>query len=171
MTPPEFGATAWGRAWVRTVERMDGPPNPLLPKARSLARNRAVALSVAPGRVDAEVVDGGRVCRVAWEVAPWPDAAARIAAAHDSPAGDLPDALAADLAARGFPVADRPDAATCGCRSRRRPCAHVLAAVYALAQLVDERPVLAIELRSVTVSSSPDWIPVADLDAATFYGG
>lgn len=43
--PVEFGATPWGRAWVRAIEpTVVAAPNPLLPKARSLARNKAVTL-------------------------------------------------------------------------------------------------------------------------------
>jgi uncharacterized Zn finger protein len=184
VTPPEFGATAWGRAWVRTIERTAGPPNPLLPKARSLARNHAVALSLAPGRVAADVVDRGTAHRVRFDVPLWPEPARALAARLMADAattdrslatGDLPDALEAELSGRGIATATEPDADTsgCDCRTRRRPCVHVLAAVYALAQLVDERPVLAMELRSVDVvpaESSPEWIPVTGLPATTFYG-
>ena len=184
MTPPEFGATAWGRAWVRTIERTDGPPNPLLPKARSLARNHAVTLLTAPGRIEADVADRGGAHRVRINLSLWPETtrayasrrAAEAATAHRGLApGDLPDALEAELSGRGIATAERPDAdtSTCDCRSRRRPCVHVLATVYALAQLVDERPVLAVELRSVDgapPAPSPDWIPLTHLRAATFYG-
>jgi uncharacterized Zn finger protein len=184
VTPPEFGATAWGRAWVRTIERTVGPPNPLLPKARSLARNQAVTLSVTPGRVEADLVERGAVHRVWIDVALWPEAtraeAARLVAdsatADRSLAtGDLPDALEAELSGRGITTATGPDADTsgCDCRTRRRPCVHVLAAVYALAQLVDERPALAVELRSVDVAPAgplPEWIPVTHLHATAFYG-
>lgn len=189
MTPAEFGATPWGREWVRTIERTAGPPNPLLPRARSLARNHTVTVSVTPGRIDAEVVVARATHRVRIDVPPWPEPTradvsrllAEAVQAHGGPAhggpahGDLPDALAADLTRRGIAAAVRPDedTGTCDCRTRRRPCVHVLATVYALAQLVDERPVLTFEARSLDVppaGPSPDWIPVADLDAAGFYG-
>jgi uncharacterized Zn finger protein len=180
VTPPEFGATAWGRAWVRTIERTDRPPNPLLPKARSLARNQAVTLSVTPGRVDADVVDRGAAHRVRIDVPRWPEPtraeAARLVAdaGHRGLAtGDLPDAIEAQLRGRGIATAATPEADTsgCDCRTRRRPCVHVLAAVYALAQLVDERPALAVELRSVEVAApSSEWIPVTHLHATAFYG-
>ncbi|MFC6932859.1 hypothetical protein ACFQHO_22640 [Actinomadura yumaensis] len=52
----EFGATAWGRAWLRTAEPVAAPPDRLRPKARSLARNHAVtSLTITAGQVEAEV--------------------------------------------------------------------------------------------------------------------
>jgi uncharacterized Zn finger protein len=178
VTPAEFGATPWGRAWVRTIERTTGPPNPLLPKARNLARHRAT-LSVGPGRVEAEVAS----CQVRIDVPAWPEPTraevSRLAAEaatrhHGLAAGDLPDALVADLDRHGIAFAVRPDetTSTCHCRTRRRPCVHVLAAVYALAQLVDERPALALELRSLDLAPtdpSPDRIPLTSLRGEEFY--
>jgi uncharacterized Zn finger protein len=184
VTPAEFGATPWGRAWVKTIESTAGLPNPLLPKARSLARNHAVTLSVATGRVDAEVTAAGVIHRVRIDVPPWPEPtrteasrlATEAARTHRGlAAGDLPDTLVADLRRHGINTAVRPDEHTsiCDCRSRRRPCVHVLAAVYALAQLIDERPALSMELRSpgpAPAARSADWIPVTELAAADFYG-
>lgn len=47
MMAAEFGATAWGRAWLRTIESTaTAAPNAQLPQARSLARGGAVTLAL-----------------------------------------------------------------------------------------------------------------------------
>ncbi|KOG32283.1 SWIM zinc finger family protein [Streptomyces resistomycificus] len=182
----EFGATPWGRVWVRTVEStVAAAPNPALPKARSLARNHAATLSVEAGRVEAEVVVSGVTHQVRIDLPNWSDReqaeAERLIgkALGDHlglAAGDLPDSLEADLRRDNIGVAVPLDEmeAVCPCRTRRRPCVHVLATLYTLSQRIDERPMLAVELRSPgwepTAPSDPDWTPLGDLDAEDFYG-
>jgi uncharacterized Zn finger protein len=179
--PAEFGATPWGRVWLRTVESTAmAAPNPLLPKARSLARNHAVAVTVETNRLVADVT----VYRVQIDLPPWSDdkqgEAARLTvkALADNrglAVGDLPDTLEADFRHHGIGLAVGLDeqVAVCDCRTRKRPCVHILATIYAFSLLVDERPALAIELRSSTVDiampGDPDWIPLVDLDPGTFY--
>lgn len=182
----EFGATPWGRAWVRTVEVTGlAAPNAQLPAGRSLARNHAVRLTVGPGRLDAEVVAAGRAQQVQIELPPWserdravaePLIAKALAGRQDLAAGDLPDSLLADLGREDIDIAVPQGelAAECDCRIRRRPCAHIVATIYALAQRIDERPALALELRSPGVQiappADPDWIPLTDIDPASYYG-
>ena len=90
--------------------------------------------------------------------------------------GDLPDMLEADLKHHGISIAVELDRqlAACDCRTGKRPCIHILATIYTLVQLIDERPALAIELRSsgseVAVQSDPGWIELTEIDAASFYG-
>nr|AHA81989.1 Arm20 [uncultured bacterium] len=186
MMPAEFGATPWGLAWLRTIESTStAAPNALLPKARSIARNHAVTLTTGTGRVDADVAVSGAVHRVRIDVPPWPEqtraevqrlVAKALADNRGLAVGDLPDTLAADLRHRDIGIAVEPDerSAACDCRTRRRPCVHILATIYTLTQLIDERPVLAIELRSsgaeVAAPPDPDWIALTELDAAGFYG-
>lgn len=186
MIPPEFGCTPWGRAWVRTVETTTTVgPNAMLPKARSLARNHAVTLSTGTGRLDADVVVSGAVHRVRIDLPPWTARTqaetkrliAEATANHRGlAAGDLPDTLEADLARHDirFAVGLDEQVASCDCRTRRRPCIHILATIYTLTQLVDERPALAIELRSSDTAlagpADPDWVELTELDAASFYG-
>ncbi|GAB3364688.1 SWIM zinc finger family protein [Modestobacter lapidis] len=160
-------------------------PNRLLPRARSLARNHAVTLTIRTHRLDADVVDSGAVHRVRIDLPIWPektqtDAGRLIARARAVTRGlgpgDLPDALDAEFRQHGIRVAVALDqqTAACDCRSRRRPCVHVLATVYALTQLIDERPVLTIELRSsraeVAEPTGAGWIALSDLDPAGLYG-
>ncbi|MFD4179918.1 hypothetical protein [Rhodococcus sp. NPDC058514] len=192
MMAAEFGATAWGRAWLRTIESTAAAaPNAQLPQARSLARGGAVTLvDVSAGRVRAEVVAKQNTHAVAIEVPRW-DAAARqrvrelLGAAGrvgGAASGDLPDAAVAELQSAGVAVAAPPAecSATCTCAGRRAPCLHHLATVYALVQLIDEEPALAVRLRSddslVAGSEGPgapgrqDWIPLSGVDPASFYG-
>ncbi|AQA25212.1 putative sWIM Zn-finger [Rhodococcus sp. MTM3W5.2] len=192
MTAAEFGATAWGRAWLRTIESTAASaPNAQLPQARRIARGGAVTFTgVSVGRVDAEVAAKQKAHAVTIEVPRWDDAAlARVrevlgsAGLGDAGAsGDLPDAPVAELQGAGIAVAATPAecGATCTCTSRRTPCLHHLATVYALVQLIDEEPALAVRLRSddsVAVVSAgpgsperPDWITLSEVDPASFYG-
>lgn len=188
----EFGVTAWGRAWLRTVESTAASaPNPSLPQARSLARNGAVHLTeVGAGRILAEVTVRGRIFPVAVEVPVWTKKDAGTvrrlldrAGAGDRrvTAGELPDALVADLLAKDIVVAP-PIAectATCRCTGRRSPCVHHLAVLYGLAQRVDEEPAVAVVLRerrrtgrnsAAAACPEPDWIALTGVDAAGFYG-
>ncbi|MCO6003897.1 hypothetical protein NE236_02795 [Actinoallomurus purpureus] len=158
-----------------------GPPR-LLPKARSLARNDAVVIRTAEdGRLDAEVTVRGAVHRVSvglpcWSGAARTEAAGLVTAALADPGlppGDLPDALAADLTGRGADLAvpDGERVTDCTCRAREDGCVHVRAVLYALVQRVDERPLLAVELRGIRAEASdPDWIPLGDVPVAGFYG-
>ncbi|MGW6377026.1 hypothetical protein ACWFRB_13285 [Rhodococcus sp. NPDC055112] len=190
MTAAEFGATAWGRAWLRTIESTAASaPNAQLPQARRLARGGSVTLTgVSAGRVCAEVAAKQRSHAVTIEVPRWDDAAlALVREVLGAPglgggaSGDLPDGPVAKLQGAGIAVAATPAecGATCSCTSRRAPCLHHLAAVYALVQLIDEEPALAVRLRSddsVAVGSAgagspegPDWIALSEVDPASFY--
>lgn len=181
MAPREFGATAWGRGWLRTIERIDAAPHPGLPKARSLARNGKVTVTTSSETLTADVQDGGAVRQVRVLLPRWKqseqEVADRILAAEEpvGAGGDLPDALFDTLTAAGVAIAVSPDeaAATCTCRSRIRPCAHILATLYALILQIDERPVTAVEIRSATAvgadAQDSAWISLAVLDPAAFY--
>lgn len=171
-------------------EDRDGPPIPLLSLraagfglnltrathviARDLARHHAVALTTGVGLVEA-VVDASPV-RITFPTWSGGDRGLAWALARGCPgdsAGDLPDTLAGELGERGIDIA-APWDAHCRCRARQRPCVHVLATVYALVLRLDERPVLALELRSDPDDSppgDPDWIPLGELDAERFFGG
>ncbi|MFI9505140.1 SWIM zinc finger family protein [Nocardia sp. NPDC052566] len=184
--PPEFGATPWGRSWTRTVETTAASgPNPLLPKARSLARNHCATLTTEVGVVTAKVVASSDQFSVRIELPPWSEEtkkdaerliAKSLAVNPGLAVGDLPDGLEADFTAAGiaFTVPVGEQVATCDCRTRKRPCAHILATLYALSMRVDERPRLAVELRMDSAAAAecadPDWIPLTDLDPGTFYG-
>ncbi|MGC5033517.1 SWIM zinc finger family protein [Micromonospora sp. DT229] len=185
MIPAEFGSTPWGRAWVRIAGATAAAgPNALLPKARSLARNHAVELTTAPGRIEARVTASGTAYPVHIDVPIWSQqtqAEVRLLlekSVAEQPgliAGDLSDTFETELRQKGIAIAAGLDelGAECVCRSRKRPCVHVLATLYALSQLIDERPSLAVELRggaTEAVAPPPGWVTLTALDAAAFYG-
>lgn len=181
MPPPEFGATAWGRAWLRTVERTGAMPHRQLPRARTLARHQGTPPAVSLGRVTAAVGDGSSTHQVSMHVRPWNAVEARAArpalelGRTPSAVGDLPDILAETLMKAGAPIAVPLDevTATCTCRARTQLCAHILAALYELVLLVDERPLTALELRSGDLASTPggdeNWIALAMIRVDGFY--
>ncbi|QCQ91209.1 hypothetical protein [Rhodococcus sp. SGAir0479] len=185
----KFGVTAWGRAWLRTVESTGASsPNSLLPQARILVGKGSVTLiAVETGRIRAEVTVRDRVVPVEIAVPLWSDvesAAVRDLVARAGSrnravaAGEIPDSLVADLTAKSISVAGDPEAhnTTCACSGRKRPCLHHLAAIYQLVVQIDEEPALAVALRdspSLTAgrtAAAADVLPLDQIDAATFYG-
>lgn len=176
----EFGATPWGRAWLRTVESTAmTAPNSLLPKARSLARNNAVwALTIETGHIRAEVqAFSVHIGLSEWDAATRAEVERLHAEAMANSAGlgpgDLPDALADALERNGiaFAVPAEDQVVRCSCPARRARCVHVLATLYALVQRIDEYPSLALDLRRPTPAATddPDWTELSTLDVATFY--
>ncbi|WP_458682564.1 hypothetical protein [Prescottella equi] len=188
----KFGTTAWGRAWLRTIESTGASsPNSLLLQARILVSKNAVILSVVDaGRIRAEVTVRGRTVPVDITIPLWSgkeSAAVRalVARAGTSTrsvaAGDIPDSVATDLTAKSISITGDPDThtTTCPCAGRKRPCLHHLAAIYQLVVQIDEEPALAVTLRATptpTVLQSglgeggADTIQLVRIDAANFYG-
>lgn len=181
MTQPEFGATAWGRAWLRTLERTSGVPNPQLPKARSLARNQQATLALAFDNITATVVDSATTHHVVIPITRWSEAEQAaadllLADTHtQSVVGDLPDQLIGTLTNATVSIAISMSDLTgsCTCRSRTKPCAHILATLYGLILLIDERPVTAIEIRTNSLqidrATDPGWMPLTAIRAENFY--
>lgn len=189
----EFGVTAWGRAWLRTIESVAaGGPNPALPQARSLARNGAVVLAeISAGRIQGAVLAKGREFPVTITVPTWTAAQARTvrmtlegAGAQDRRigSGELPDELAARLLDAGVAVASGTADCTaeCPCTGRRRPCVHHLAVIYCLVQRIDEEPALAVRLRDQRGGAAKSggreqpaaarWLALETLDPGDFFG-
>lgn len=185
---PAVGVTAWGRAWLRTVEKT--VPKPKLSTARSLARNNTVVFtSLSAGSIATKVTVKGAVSTVTIVVPLWDekqlDSVTRAlrrtgATLRSAPTGELPDSIVPALSSIGIEVApDLPDwAATCDCSAKLAPCVHHLATIYALANKIDEEPALAITLRSEprttrAVAGTPTqrvWIPLQEINVSTFYG-
>ncbi|MFE4501352.1 hypothetical protein ACFRFQ_15960 [Rhodococcus sp. NPDC056743] len=186
----EFGVTAWGRVWLRTIEQTStSGRNPSLPTARTLARGGGVTFTdISAGTLAAQVTAKGKTSTVVVSVPLWDkkqsDIVARLIRASGTTnrsvsTGELPDSVVADLRARDITVAvDLSEcSATCDCSSRRTPCVHHLAAIYALSGRIDEEPALAVTLRtkqgrkrnSTTKKERGEWIPLREIDVATFY--
>lgn len=171
----DFATTAWGRDWQRLAEPTSVTrPDPALPKARSIARRDQVhELEISPGSVTATVQHNG-AHHVQMAVPVWTEEQVQHARSTVGDTDDLPDSAHAALVHDGQPPA--PDAgsmtATCGCRTRKRPCAHVLATFFDIARRLDHRPRLALLLRGARDAASATAtarIPIGLLDPAHFY--
>ncbi|MGH3785681.1 MAG: SWIM zinc finger family protein [Pseudonocardiaceae bacterium] len=173
----EFGTTAWGRDWLRLAEPTSiTRADPMLPRARSLARaDRVHDLDIASGHVTA-VVDNRERHRVHITVSTWNDAQlarARSVLAKAPPGEDLPDSLHTALRDAGQNLAPNPASltTTCSCQSRKNPCRHLLATYFELARRLDERPRLALVLHGLTaISPNTARIPLSLIDPTSFYG-
>lgn len=184
--PPPFGATPWGKEWLRRVEPITATrPNPMLPRARSLARSESVIVDTNTIGSIRCVVSAGKKIETATFAVPRYSAAHKRTAlrivtghpTHGRGSGDLPDALHAELVLRGLaPVPTDVDTA-CTCSSRTDPCVHVTAATYAISLIVDQSPTTALAIRGLDLAeaaASTDfparWMHIESVDAAAFYG-
>ncbi|MGB6245422.1 MULTISPECIES: hypothetical protein [Gordonia] len=180
MTDPtaEFGYTRWGRDFLRIAEPTDVTrPEPLLPRARSLARNAMTDVQVDGRLIRGTVVRGGEASVAYLEFAPMSRQSARaVADVVGSAPG--PAALTDDVHSR---VADSsPELAVvdCSCRARTPRCVHVLALLYETVRRVDEDPRTALTLRGFhdALDGPADdgdvierWTPLTALDPQSFY--
>ncbi|MGB6274870.1 MAG: hypothetical protein WBF80_05685, partial [Rhodococcus sp. (in: high G+C Gram-positive bacteria)] len=150
--PAAFGSTPWGKDWIRRVEPIAVTrPNPMLPRARSLVRNDAVAVDHNKVGEFRCVVSAGKKSETAVLSLPRYSATERksvlrILARHTrggATSGDLPDEVHAELTASKLsPVPDATEA-SCTCSGRIDPCLHVTAATYAVGLIVDQMPTSA----------------------------
>lgn len=184
--PAAFGSTPWGKDWIRRVEPIAVTrPNPMLPRARSLVRNDAVA--VDPSKIGEFrcVVSTGKKVETAVISLPRYEAGERksvlrILARHTRGAvasGDLPDEVHAELVASALSPVPNVTETSCTCSRRIDPCLHVTAATYAVSLIVDQMPTSALAVRGVDLSAttvSTDfprrWMPIESVDATSFFG-
>lgn len=180
----EFGATAWGRAWLKMIEPIliTGPPDHDLPRARALARRAIEGLTIEANRVTARLTERGHEHTITLNIPIWnreeQNVVTRtIGQAASSRSGDLPDHLVTELSSVGVRIAPPTDAITTTSDTGEASRRHVLAIRYALVQMIDEEPELAIRLRtpsepaSKTKSLTPDGLlPLTAIDPRTFYG-
>ncbi|MEV0027609.1 hypothetical protein [Nocardia sp. NPDC050793] len=179
MADNEFGYTAWGMDWVRLAEPLrQTRPEPLLPRARSIARNHGVQATVEGRVVRAHIHRGGQASVAHLEVAPL---ARRTVAAIAEVVPDptlLTDETHRELVAAGVRPAPELAAVDCSCSARADRCVHVLATLYDMARRVDENPRLALEVRgyfeaahgdSEISTEQPRWTPINTLDPARYF--
>lgn len=184
MADNEFGYTRWGMDWVRLAEPLrQTRPDPLLPRARSIARNDGVRPEWEGRIVRAHIHRGGQASVVHIELAPLPRAAlTALPALVGAERTLLTDEMHTAVLAAGIPVAPEPTAIDCSCSARTARCLHVLATFYALARRVDEDPRLSLDLQgyghpehnaapgeSGGESDAPRWVPLNTLDPAAFF--
>ncbi|GAB4584923.1 hypothetical protein [Nocardia sp. IFM 10818] len=187
MPDNEFGYTTWGMDWVRLAEPLTvSKPEPLLPRARSIARNNLVQTEISGATVRATIHRGAEASVTYFEVAPLPaDAVRAISEVVPGDAVTLTDEHRAAIFAAGIAVSPKLSAIDCSCRARNERCLHMLATCYAVARAVDENPWLALDLQgygrilrgggetagdeSAADVPAPRWTPVDTLDPATFF--
>lgn len=150
----------WAKAWQRAVEESAYAEGDLR-RGRALARAGAVgAISVAPGRLLAAVVEGEEAWTVEVAVPVLDDharaALVEVVAAEAGRvgallAGDLPLALAEQAEEAGAELLPYGGelSASCSCRAWVDPCAHALAVLVQTGWLVDGDPLVLLALRGL----------------------
>ncbi|MBF6296795.1 hypothetical protein IU459_04455 [Nocardia amamiensis] len=179
MADNEFGYTAWGMDWVRLAEPLrQTRPDPLLPRARSIARNSGVQVTVEGRVVRATIHRGGQASLTHLEVAPLTRATITAIAAIVPDPSVLTDDMHRAIAAAGIPLAPVLAGTDCSCTARSVRCVHVLAVYYEMARKVDENPRLALEIQGYFAASPQDsdesapparWTPISALDPSRFF--
>lgn len=179
MADNEFGYTAWGRDWVRLAEPLrQTRPDPMLPRARSIARNQGVSATVEGRVVRAHIHRGGQASVTHVEVAPLSRQTVDAIAAVIPDATILTDEAHRALADAGVHPAPVLAATDCSCPARNPRCVHLLAMLYDVARRVDEHPRLALELQGYFEAAHPDsdtapepprWTPLHTLDPEHFF--
>ncbi len=172
MPDDDFGYTAWGRDWVRLAQPLrQTRPEPVLPRARKLARAGGVQVTI-DGRTVRGVVQRGRTASVACiEVAPMPwDTIAGITGQLSGTRPVLTDEVHRAITEAGHrptPILARVD---CSCSDDTGRCIHVLAVYYEMARHVDDDPRIALDVQEFfnissgsTVSSNSTPVPTAAL--------
>ncbi|GAB19014.1 hypothetical protein GOEFS_073_00340 [Gordonia effusa NBRC 100432] len=175
----EFGYTAWGMDFLRLAEPLStNRPEPMLPRARSIARNGCVTVSFDGREARATVHRGSEASVVSVEFGPMTReltlAIADLAVASRGPSEDNHRAL--NTAGRS--TAPTIIGSDCSCRARSPRCLHLLAVLYEVARQVDDTPALALTLQgygqgtdNAASESMPvsKWLSINEIDPRTFY--
>ncbi len=180
MPDNEFGYTPWGMGWVRLAEPISASrPEPLLPRARSIARHDGVQLEIEGTAVCARIHRGGQASVTHLDVVALP-ASQVTAIAERIPAQtvELTDSVHAALAAADLLPQPRLADSDCSCSARTARCLHLLATCYALARRVDENPWLTLDLQGYRSGGSVEsnatapaarWIRIDTLDPDAYF--
>ncbi|MFD8245176.1 hypothetical protein [Nocardia sp. NPDC059691] len=179
MADNEFGYTAWGMDWVRLAEPLrQTRPDPLLPRARSIARNNGVRATVEGQVVRATIHRGGQASVTQVEVAPMSRTAV-TAIAGFVPDPPVPtDEVHRAISAAGVSLAPVLAGTDCSCTARKTRCVHLLAVFYEMARRVDEDPRLGLAILGYFAAAPHDsdesapatrWTPISALDPRRFF--
>ncbi|MFI6569137.1 hypothetical protein [Nocardia fluminea] len=178
MADNEFGYTPWGMDWVRLAEPLrQTRPEPLLPRARSIARNDGVRTEIEGRTVRAHLHRGGQASIAHIEVAPLSRAAVTALGHTITDPTVLTDETHRALVDAGHSPAPTLVSTDCSCSARSARCVHVFATLYTIARKVDENPRVALELQgyfdatadSGAPAQEPRWTPLHTLDPARFF--
>ncbi|WP_194835851.1 SWIM zinc finger family protein [Nocardia sp. XZ_19_369] len=180
MPDNEFGYTKWGMDWVRLAEPIrQTRPEPLLPRARSVARNHGVQATIEGRVVRATIHRGGEASVIHLEVAPLTRAAITAIGEVLPDTTVLTDEMHRAVVDAGCTVAPVLAGTDCSCKARSARCLHVLAAFYDMARRVDENPRLALEIQGYFQAAQDDspapvevprWVPINTFDPANYFG-
>ena len=168
MPDSDFGYTAWGKDWGRLAEPLrQTRPDAQLPRARRLARDGKVAITI-DGRTVRAVVHHGRTTFTAnIELEPMPpETTAAISHRLSGPRPTLTDDLYRTLTADGHRPAPHIATTDCTCPAATPRCVHVLAAYYEMARRVDDDPRVALDAQDYFRASSHGTDAVAAAAAA-----
>lgn len=155
-----FGATWWGKRWLRTLEQLGlSYPDSRMATGRSLANREAVDLmTVETGELSAWVDQPRKSFGVTISLTPYTDAqwrmfdsvvAQRLGNIADLLDDRLPTGVDRQLEPHGlslFPTDDEIDTG-CPCRDRTKVCVHVIALQHVFATNFDDDPFLLPLLR------------------------
>ncbi|MFI6998140.1 hypothetical protein [Nocardia sp. NPDC050175] len=179
MADNEFGYTKWGRDWVRLAEPLSQTrPEPLLPRARSIARNHGVKATIEGRVVRATIHRGSEASVIHLEVTPMPRAAITAIGEILPDTTVLTDDMHRAVVAAELSIAPVLAGTDCSCKARTARCLHVLAAFYDMASRVDENPRLALEVQGYFQAAQDDspapvevprWVPINTFAPATYF--
>ncbi len=154
-----FGATWWGRLWIRGLEQLGDEYENRLPRGRQYAEEGHVShFVVRPGEIEARV-HGRKTYNVtlglpALTPAQWERALARIAQESrfvaSLLAGEMPQGLDETFREAGaslYPKVPKELQTHCDCPDWANPCKHVAAVCYVMAEALDRDPWLLFDLR------------------------
>ena len=158
-TGERFGATWWGRLWIRGLELLGDDYENRLPRGKQYAEDGHVShFVVKPGEIEARV-HGRKTYNVtlglpALTPAQWDKALARIAQESrfvaSLLAGEMPQGLDETFREAGaslYPRVPKELQTHCDCPDWANPCKHVAAVCYVMAEALDRDPWLLFDLR------------------------
>ncbi|EIV92160.1 SWIM zinc finger-containing protein [Frankia sp. QA3] len=182
MTSNDFGYLMWGRDWVRFAEPLrQTRPDPQLPRARRMARDGKVQVTIDGGIVRAVVEHGRKPSVVTIEVAPMSrEAIVEISRRLSGVQLALTDELYRAITDAGHPPAPALAGVDCSCPADTSRCIHVLAVYYAMAQRVDDDPRVTLDVQGYFRTSSESaeaftaatprrWIALNALNPADYF--
>ena len=158
-TTDRFGATWWGRLWIKGLEQLGDDYENRLPRGKKYAEDGHVShFGVKPGEIEARV-HGRKTYNVtlglpALTSAQWDKALARIAQESrfvaSLLAGEMPQGLDETFREAGaslYPRVPKELQTHCDCPDWANPCKHVAAVCYVMAEALDRDPWLLFDLR------------------------
>lgn len=182
MADNDFGYTAWGKDWVRLAESLrQTRPDPQLPRARRIARDGGVQVTIDGRIVRAVIHRGGKVSVANIEVAPMSqEAIVGISRQLCGVRPVLTDELYRAITDAGHPPAPTLVGVDCSCSADTPRCIHVLAVYYEMARRVDDDPRIALDIQDFFRASSDStevstavvpqrWIALNSLNSADYF--